>query len=756
MADLLNMDEVIHEEALTSSQRGSSQSMQRFTDQIRVQQRFPEPESRNSGISNLERSSKLRTSRVGSSLQLGGQDERPSEKISQYAEIGPTEHSYLTQDEIASLKQEVKHRAQQELEKFQLKMNKDKGSPPRDSFSPKLGLNLTGRKKSHNKKSSSPVLSNQKSQKLHPKKDYPELASNGYHSLAVSRSSGSKLTPQKLVSKDERGSQSPMAASQTQISLEKDLELQYRRKLAEAKHTIATTLREEIALKFSEETRMLESERAEVARLKAELNSKLKRLKEYKHELTSEFQRREDEYLQAIDSLENQLKSFKSQDRYSLGWRSADPEPGTGLPFDQIDKLTSQHVSPSAEEPSNKKKEESLGAYEMMTQEQAQKRQEDNFIRQYGKYFDHSPDARGPTELRPSVGWEEMEIPKTNTLQEMGKRIIEERLKRVHESGQRWDGVLKNSDKDLVSYDNPVSEQHQFGDEVLIDHVPSTQTNPLSVKQALSDSMRGGIGKQTKSLSGLEEHSKVKLSDRSFQGRTFAKEELGDVHPKTILELILEPFGWDDNKNLHMKQIRKQQMKNRTVEDVQLPRIEALIRVVHTNCYSLAEGVEGLYDTLSKLLEKLRSLWISTQWSCEDRMAVLERLEMCLDPEESLSLLKQEVNNLESLKQTYGSLYQLLDKRLKVRSQIETVAIELKEEISELLLFNRRTSGLYVLLRKVNSNLLGMLNQKNHRGRLISFPVLSEGSLAQDLVALDFWEEDYLHKLEGRLKAGVM
>src|SRR3990167_6504604 len=139
-----------------------------------------------------------------------------------------------------------------------------------------------------------------------------------------------------------------------------------------------------------------------------------------------------------------------------------------------------------------------------------------------------------------------------------------------------------------------------------------------------------------------------------------------------------------------------------------------------------------------------------------DRMAVLERLEMCLDPEESLSLLKQEVNNLESLKQTYGSLYQLLDKRLKVRSQIETVAIELKEEISELLLFNRRTSGLYVLLRKVNSNLLGMLNQKNHRGRLISFTVLSEGSLAQDLVALDFWEEDYLHKLEGRLKAGVM
>ena len=760
MAELLDIDRVIHEEVHSLSAGSSGQLMGEYLHPGRLIDQYAQPQSRTSANPPIERGSAPRTSGVGSNHQLGYQHRMRASEVSSRGLGG--ENSCLTFEEKESLKLEIRERAHKELEKIKLaRSNVSRSSPNQDEIISPTDVKVTKapRRNSRQNKCSSPPLSKQPSQTVISARN----KTGGCHSLAVSISSAGKSTPQKI-GPGNLGSQSQLIKSQTIISLEKELELYYRRKLAEAKHTITTTVREELAARFQEETGLLEAERAEVAQFKSDLAAKTLRVQQFKEEVTRDFENKEQQYLEIIQDLQTQVEALTSRLQTTDAAPVGDRKPEDAkLPFDGIDRRHSRSYQEwDSQRDSRKIRYHDFADKESNLQQKVSPPKpvtvadpRDVRTETERSLFAQMEDQRNRQAYQRE--WHDpFEIQKTDTLQQIGKRIIEERLKQAHDDAMVFDldREERSSQRDLlVSEANGRVDQHVFGEDILIAEPRGPQGPTDTIHSVLQQSLRTK-GQQT--LGGLQEDTHVKLSDRTFRDRTYEKSDPGDLRPKTLLELILEPFGWDDAKSQHMKKVRKLQLRSRMCEDVQLPRIEALLLVVQTNFSSLCEGIEDLHSTLSQLLEKLRSLWIYTNWSCDDRMTVLERLELCVDPDEALCILRQEVNNLSSLKQNYATLYDQLAKRVQVRRQLELVAMELNEEVSELLLFNRRTSSLYMLLRKVNTRILGLLHKKGPRGPWISFPVLMEGSPVDELIALDFWEEEYLRRLEGRLKAGAV
>ena len=218
-----------------------------------------------------------------------------------------------------------------------------------------------------------------------------------------------------------------------------------------------------------------------------------------------------------------------------------------------------------------------------------------------------------------------------------------------------------------------------------------------------------------------------------------------DIIPRTILTSILGLQQFDDIKTSRMK--------------------ECILRTVvqsmreYDACYDLTLKVrqvsdcERINDGVERVLELAQDLFLSSTekgqiFDCIFGNQIADDHKIVV-----MSRCSKEIGRLEGIKQSNTDLLDLLTQRQSLRTQLETIAAEY-QDLSNLKDFNRSVSSIYVLLRAVDKKVYGLL-YRQQKSAVKTFLRTYYGQLIMELISFDMWEEEYIHKLEGRQKAAL-
>lgn len=223
-----------------------------------------------------------------------------------------------------------------------------------------------------------------------------------------------------------------------------------------------------------------------------------------------------------------------------------------------------------------------------------------------------------------------------------------------------------------------------------------------------------------------------------------------------ILELVLQADPKDDAKSKSMKQMKKQMAASSISDEVLTPKVHSKLMAISYQKKSTtsSQKLTAQHEQLEKLLEVLESLFREQFFTVQRRLQVLGELEAAGSLEARLAKAKSWVDTLQQVQSAHAPALDLMRRRATVRVHIEQVALGYTD-LRQLPDFNRETSSLYSLLRSVNKQVFSYLHKHpaTPRSRLPEYfgvPIL-------DLIASDFWEEEYLRRLEGRqLAAGKL
>lgn len=216
-----------------------------------------------------------------------------------------------------------------------------------------------------------------------------------------------------------------------------------------------------------------------------------------------------------------------------------------------------------------------------------------------------------------------------------------------------------------------------------------------------------------------------------------------------ILELILQADGKDDSKSRSMKQM-KQLMAETSISDEALtPKVQSKLQALlyQKKASGASQKASAQLEYLDKLLTMLEELFREQFFPVQRRLEVLGQIEAADSLERRISKAKSWVDSLQLVQATHAPMLDLMRRREAVRVHIEQVALSFTD-LRQLAEFNRESSSLYSLLRTINKQVFSYL----HRHPATPRKPMPEyfGVAVLDLIASDFWEEEYLRKLEGR------
>jgi len=191
---------------------------------------------------------------------------------------------------------------------------------------------------------------------------------------------------------------------------------------------------------------------------------------------------------------------------------------------------------------------------------------------------------------------------------------------------------------------------------------------------------------------------------------------------------------------------------DKKAENLKLLKIEILKKVkIHEEAFKELE--EGLAKILAivqdtkggKTLKELEAIWHDVFASGTEALGFVNTCLTINDKGQILSKIALERDYLEDKKFRHKRLYSLLRKREMTRTQISEIASNFSE-LSQIDLFNRQISPHLTVLRGINKSLLQIGEKQKREGNIISV----KGILLEDLIRIDFWEEEYMKRIEAR------
>lgn len=206
----------------------------------------------------------------------------------------------------------------------------------------------------------------------------------------------------------------------------------------------------------------------------------------------------------------------------------------------------------------------------------------------------------------------------------------------------------------------------------------------------------------------------------------------------------------DSEKDTEMKLLRFKIDEIMHSDSLHMAEVVRLSQYIVTGFLPLLQGfLEHSKSTVVHYMQSLISLMKTCFISYEERLGILTHLTDSKSLSQLLTRLKVEEQNLKAYSKSNPLLLTLLSKREAIRSKILAASYDFK---SAFLIrdFTRRTSKLYRELAKLNGKLLSLSasssRTSNHQFRYF-------GVLVEALYRIDFWEDEYLQKFEGRLAA---
>ena len=206
----------------------------------------------------------------------------------------------------------------------------------------------------------------------------------------------------------------------------------------------------------------------------------------------------------------------------------------------------------------------------------------------------------------------------------------------------------------------------------------------------------------------------------------------------------------DDQKTQEMKILKKNILEMESEDSQLAPQVISALQYLN-------EGTDFENDTYNKenaelipdLLRELETLWDCIFYSNSKRLEFLHFLMKAQTADEFLQRIHLEVDYLQDFSKKNNKFFSLVRRYEITRRKINRIA-EAYDNLDQIRSFNRETSSAYLVLRNLNKSILGQL-EKRKRGKEEQIEYF--GVSFEEKIRVDFWEEEYCKKMEGRIKA---
>lgn len=553
---------------------------------------------------------------------------------------------------------------------------------------------------------------------------------------------------------------------------DKDLRREFNQKLMQAKRNLENQLREEFSKEFQEVKATIEEERAELNRQKCELNVKSQQYKEAISSLIKETRLRERAYLETIDSLNEALKAAEKKKEQNdqnpiLNYLAVHKEGSNTIQTDNIQyQLLNTNQGNPREESSafsglNSQKlrelEYNVGAKAIKEESISEnQRKSHEYLRNCDFANDQGRNLREVLIQRPDSSARNnlesddesdvsFEIRPSNDCSIYAQSCIERELRLLRQKyvqrGDQLPRSLKNPE--------PIVDEEFSDKDKVTDILQYSNTNRNVLLQEAPNLMTSASERENQKNQSAVPAKRLNKVD-------FTKEELSydavdeALRCKGLLDLILLLQPLDDQKTKLMKSIKLRSCEAFLRDDFLVPRVQAM-RIILKNKYETGSSILKEYNSyFDRLLIIWETLANDLFLSNKEKLDILTEIDNQADVYESIKLTKSCVEDLRTKKTKKAPLLKLIQKRQKLRIQLEVYSQEFAS-ITSLQNFNKSTSSIYLLLRQTNKAILSFLQKHS--------PLVGEqqpdirGQPIIEQISLDFWEEEYLRKLQGRLKA---
>ncbi len=285
-------------------------------------------------------------------------------------------------------------------------------------------------------------------------------------------------------------------------------------------------------------------------------------------------------------------------------------------------------------------------------------------------------------------------------------------------------------------------------DKSSIHHLASKPVIKSRIQDTSNEIQKKAINDKTASLLYTFQHHKPSLVISKSSDKEETIEDLLDYIPTTLLTSILAPMPFDDVKTIRLKNLKL----NILVHGLADLKFAEPSDVVNENSESTTDKWK---KAAIKARNRLRELSVDLFWSNQQRHECFQEIFGKPGAEytelDALTRAKKIIEGFEEMKMRNEKLLDLVTQRQCLRTQLDTIAGEY-DELDQLTDFNKSVSSIYVLLRACNKKIMTLMQRSVKMPGEHRFTTIY-GLELMDLIAVDYWEEEYIHKLEGRVKA---
>lgn len=538
---------------------------------------------------------------------------------------------------------------------------------------------------------------------------------------------------------------------------EKALRVEFASKLASVKAEVESQLREEFQREVDELRQLIQEERSEVSRQKSNLNIKAKHLRDFKTALIKESDAREEAYAEAVESLRFALAEKETeldQLREICGRITFEGEAG-----DQVDEMKDREVDQTRLRSKNRTMDVS-NTSEINSQKQREldykvspnKEIAMSHTREITPHFSNQPaynDEIQPSStarfMKDSASREEIhyelddpfEIKPSRDCQIYAESLIKRELARLKSVS-------------VEEHYSKIENPYQASADIILDSTPLTYSSTRRFTRDHDPIVLQTSSTQRDSKKSVKEKNSIR-SRLSEDNRDDEIDQIDlDLKCKGLLDFILFDQPLDDDKTILMKERKQGIIKENLKNEVMVPRVQGLLKLLCSKYDSQSSILQEHSNYFSKLIKLIESEASTQFYSNKEKLQIFNDLDSIEDVHSSIIVARKYLDKLKKQKEKFKTLYELMSVRNKLRIQLEFLSQEFDSvlKISE---FNRTTSSIYSLLRSKNKEIISFLH-KNPANISYKIPGF-KGCELIDLISLDFWEEDYLRKLEGRLLA---
>lgn len=530
-------------------------------------------------------------------------------------------------------------------------------------------------------------------------------------------------------------------------------------KLVTMRAEVESQLRDEFQREIEALRQLVDLERSQVSRQKADLNVKSRHLRDLKSALIKQNEAKEEAYIEAVESLRNvinykdaEIDELKDQfNRFTFeGERSSSPGDE-----EEIERLSAGLRIPNHMDDTN---------HEITLQKQLEldykinqrKAPSPNHTRKITPHFSNQLEAQPEEQPSNTARFlhadlsrktattleDSFEIRPSNDCQIYAEARIEREMK-----------ALKKRSIDLKSSVDRVN----FSDQEL---ERARETNLLTYSSSRRPTREvDQVASQT-SLSKRE--SKDFMVQKT--SKTSTNPMLSEADPafyevdevdfalkcKGMLDLILLEQPLDDQRSIEMKQKRTKAIKNSFRHEILIPRVQGIIKLLCSKFESHSSILQEQNKYFVRLLKMIDMMATELHMSSEEKIQMYRDLDTPDDIHFCITIARGFLDQLKKARDRFKPLIELYNLRLKLRVQLEFLSQEF-ESLHKIGDFNRASSSIYTLLRNNNKEIITCYHKCPSKIGL-NIPGF-KGTEIMELITLDFWEEEYLRKLEGRLLA---